>query len=434
MSEWKEVTLKDITQLVIDYRGKTPLKLGGEWSDSGYRALSAKNVKTGIIVAEESIRYVDEDLYRKWMKDEVQRGDILITSEAPFGEVYFWNSDEKIVLSQRLFDVRIKNDVCAQYVYYYMTSYPFQAELKSRASGTTVLGLKQPELLKTRVLLPDYDTQKKIAVQLSEIDDKIAVNKKICENLEAQAQALFKHWFVDFAPFKDGNFCANREQNETCFNSAEVQPKITGKACKFVESELGLIPEGWRVCSLGEICKCELGGTPSRANKSYWGGNIAWINSGEVNKFRICEASEFITEEGLNHSATKLLPAKTTVLAITGATLGQVSLLEIDSCANQSVVGVKENKTIPYTFIYPAIKCNINKLVNMQTGGAQQHINKDNIQSLQIIEAPKNIMEEYKLLTLPLYEEIGNLCFETIRLATLRDALLPKLMSGQIKL
>lgn len=291
-----------------------------------------------------------------------------------------------------------------RYLYYLLLSLP----LKKMAGGSAVPSLNRNHIHPLNIAFPTtLETQHKIASILSSLDDKIAVNKKICENLEAQAQALFKHWFIDFAPFKDG---------------------------QFVDSELGMIPEGWRVCAIGEICRCELGGTPSRANKTYWGGNIAWINSGEVNKFRICEASEFITEEGLNHSATKLLPAKTTVLAITGATLGQVSLLEIDSCANQSVVGIKENDKIPYTFIFPAIKSKIKELVNMQTGGAQQHINKDNIQSLNLVIPPQFIMDEYKSTTFPLYDEIGKLCFENLRLVQLRDTLLPKLMSGQIRI
>ena len=88
MEEWKEYSLGDIVNLVIDYRGKTPLKLGGSWSQNGYRALSAKNIKTGAIVNEDSIRFVDEELYRRWMKDEVQRGDIFVTSEAPFAQIY----------------------------------------------------------------------------------------------------------------------------------------------------------------------------------------------------------------------------------------------------------------------------------------------------------------------------------------------------------
>ena len=88
-SDWKELALGDITELVIDYRGKTPKKLGGDWSETGYKALSAKNIKTGRIVQPDTIRYVDEEMYRKWMKEEVQRGDILITSEAPFGQILF---------------------------------------------------------------------------------------------------------------------------------------------------------------------------------------------------------------------------------------------------------------------------------------------------------------------------------------------------------
>ena len=103
--------LREFTSFVIDYRGKTPLKLGLKWSSSGYRALSAKNIKTGRIVNEDSIYHGDETLYKAWMKDEIRRGDILITSEAPFGEVFYWDSDEKIILSQRLFCLRPQNRV-----------------------------------------------------------------------------------------------------------------------------------------------------------------------------------------------------------------------------------------------------------------------------------------------------------------------------------
>lgn len=392
MSEWKEYRFTEAATLT---NGRAYLQ--PELQEAG----KYKIVRVGNLSGGDNWFYSDlelpEDKY-------CHKGDLLYAWACSFGP-YIWNED-KTIYHYHIWKVDVNKALTDKYYLYYYLKY-YTPKWMGLTNGSVMMHITKGSLEKQLIRLPDLNTQRQIASILSSLDDKIAVNKKICENLEAQAQALFKHWFVDFAPFKDG---------------------------KFVESELGLIPEGWRVCTLEEICKCELGGTPSRAKKSYWGGNIAWINSGEVNKFRICEASEFITEDGLNHSATKLLPAKTTVLAITGATLGQVSLLEIDSCANQSVVGVKENETIPYTFIYPAIKCNINKLVNMQTGGAQQHINKDNIQSLQIIEAPKNIMEEYKLLTLPLYEEIGILCFENLRLATLRDTLLPKLMSGQIKM
>ena len=183
---------------------------------------------------------------------------------------------------------------------------------------------------------------------------------------------------------------------------------------------------------LGDVCKCVLGGTPDRSKPEYWNGDIPWINSGKVNDFRITTPSELITEDGLKRSATKLLPSKTTVLAITGATLGQVSLLEISACANQSVIGVIGNERTPYTFIYPFIKAQIGELIAHQTGGAQQHINKKNVEDLPIPIYAQDKMAEYDTVARPLFDAISCNCFESLRLATLRDTLLPKLMSGEI--
>lgn len=267
-------------------------------------------------------------------------------------------------------------------------------------------GISVQTLSKQPIRLPSISYQKKVSAIIKSFDDKIEVNKRINDNLEQQAQALFKSWFVHFETFKNG---------------------------EFVESELGMIPKGWRVESLGNVCKCLLGGTPSRNKEDYWNGDIAWINSGEVNEFRITKPSEYITEEGLNNSATKLLPRKTTVLAITGATLGQVSLLEIDTCANQSVIGVLENEILPYEYIYPLINDRISELCSHMTGGAQQHINKNNVEELSIIVPPSDVIERYKEKTSPIYNLIGNNCIETQKITSLRDSLLPKLMSGEVK-
>lgn len=196
-SEWNHFALGEITELVIDYRGKTPKKLGGDWCKQGYRALSAKNIKTGRIVQAETIRYIDESLYRKWMKDEVQRGDILITSEAPFGQIFFWDSDEKIVLSQRLFCVRIKPEYDARFIYYYMTTPEFQSELDGRATGTTVIGLRQPELMKCIIRCPEIQEQKVIAAILSSIDAKIIANEKVNDNLADLLQTIYQERFVN---------------------------------------------------------------------------------------------------------------------------------------------------------------------------------------------------------------------------------------------
>lgn len=196
-SEWTELPLGKIIDLVIDYRGKTPKKLGGDWSNTGYRALSARNIKTGRIVQTDTIRYVDESLYQKWMKDEVRRGDILITSEAPFGQIFYWDSDEKIVLSQRLFCIRVNPKYDARFIYYYMTTSAFQGELAGRSTGTTVIGLRQPELMKCIIHIPSGENQHRIASILASIDAKISSNQKINDNLQQQAQAIYSSMFID---------------------------------------------------------------------------------------------------------------------------------------------------------------------------------------------------------------------------------------------
>lgn len=299
------------------------------------------------------------------------------------------------------------NEEVADYEFVYYTLKNDYTTLASLANGGAQQNLNA-QIIKDYVLkMPSLADQRRIASILSSLDRKIELNNKINADLEEMAQTIFKNWFVDFEPFKDG---------------------------KFVDSELGMIPEGWKVGTLGEFCKCLLGGTPSRSKEEYWNGDVNWINSGEINKFRILEASEKITELGLAKSATKLLPKKTTVLAITGATLGQVSLLEIDTCANQSVIGVLENAEVPYEYIYPFIKDRIEMLIQHQTGGAQQHINKDNVESLIFLLPAINVLEDYISLVSPMYKRIESQCFENLYLSLLRDTLLPRLMSGELEI
>ena len=123
---------------------------------------------------------VDVDMYTRWMPEEVDKGDVFITSEAPFGEVLYWDSVEKIVLSQRIFGLKVNPSVCdSRYLYYWMRGPQFQGELHGRATGTTVTGLRQPELLKCTVKVPSLDAQRSIASVLAAVDNKIKANAKL---------------------------------------------------------------------------------------------------------------------------------------------------------------------------------------------------------------------------------------------------------------
>lgn len=306
------------------------------------------------------------------------------------GEIGF-GSTEYIVF-------RAKDEISDENYLYYLVCSPLvrNAAIKSMVGSSGRQRVQIDVLKNIEIDLPSINEQKKIGALLRSLDDKIELNNAINNNLEQQAQLLFKSWFVDFKPFS------------------------------------GELPNDWKHTKLGTSCKCVLGGTPSRNKSEYWNGTIPWINSGEVNKFRIIKPSETITNLGLEKSATKLLPKKTTVLAITGSTLGQVSLLEINACTNQSVVGIIPNDNLPYEYIYPLIKQNITELISHQTGGAQQHINKQNVENLDIVIPPYTHLAKYQNTVCSFYEMIANNCFENERLSSLRDALLPKLMSGEL--
>ena len=403
--EWKEVTLGEITNLVIDYRGKTPLKLGSSWSDSGYRALSAKNIKTGQIVAEDSIRFVDEKLYRKWMKDEVKKGDILITSEAPFGQIYYWDSDEKIVLSQRLFDVRLNDEVCHKYVYYFMTSHRYQKDLEGRATGTTVTGLRQPELLKSTILLPPLSAQRSISSILSSLDRKIELNNKINADLEEMAQAIFKNWFVDFEPFKDG---------------------------KFVNSELGMIPEGWKIGTLTDVIKLMPGGTPKTSEPLYWdNGTIPFFSPKDVNGVYCFTTEKHITETGLNKCSSNLYPKDTIFITCRG-TVGKVCLAACDMAMNQSNYAIKAIDGYSQCYVFFLVKSVVERLIKKSNGAVFSAITSKDFDEEILIPSQKAV-EDFTNVIDGFFRRIFTIGTENSRLSLLRDTLLPRLMSGELE-
>ncbi|MGG5415275.1 restriction endonuclease subunit S [Edwardsiella tarda] len=152
---WKVSPLEDVTSLIIDHRGKTPKKLGGDWSEEGHPAISAKNIKNGRLVRHDAIRYVDSNLYAKWMKDTLLAGDILMTSEAPLGELMYLAKDCDYLLSQRLYGIRANKEIISGcYLYFWLQTSAAKADIDGRATGSTVVGIRQSELKKVNVMAP----------------------------------------------------------------------------------------------------------------------------------------------------------------------------------------------------------------------------------------------------------------------------------------
>lgn len=393
--------LGNLLEELIDYRGKTPVK-----TSSGIPLVTAKIIKNGVI--NEFTEFIAESDYDRWMvRGFPKYGDVVLTTEAPLGEVAQLD-DKKIALAQRVVCLRGKSNLLDNtYLKYYFLSQYGRKALKSRESGTTVTGIKQSELRNVEVRYPSFQDQRNIASILSSLDDKIAVNKKICENLEAQAQALFKHWFVDFAPFKNG---------------------------KFVESELGMIPEGWRVGTLGEMADVN----PLRTIKK--GETATYLdmkNMPTSGSFPInWEDKEFAG--GMKFKNGDTLMARITPCLENGK-VAYVNFLKDEEIAFGSteyiVLAAKEPVFPELLYTLCRFPSFVNYAVkNMNGSSGRQRVSGETISNYRMVIAPEIVYSKVRLLFQNYMLQIRECGFENLRLATLRDTLLPKLMSGQFKL
>lgn len=245
-SEWEVAPLDELVEEVLDRRGLTPLKLGSDFTPSGYRVISAKLIKHGRVdLAADEPRFVDEVTYRRWMRTPLLADDVLLTSEAPLGEAAYIDGPLEWCLGQRLFGIRTKkNRLQGRFLYYALQSEGVRHDLHSRATGTTAQGIRQTELRRVLVPVPPIQEQRAIAHILGALDDKIELNRRMSETLESIARALFQSWFVDFDPVR-----AKSEGRDPGLprSIAEIFPD------SFEDSEFGEIPTGWRTGVLGDV-------------------------------------------------------------------------------------------------------------------------------------------------------------------------------------
>lgn len=184
--------LGDALDALIDHRGKTPKKLGGDWSLTGHRVVSAINIKASRVDSNDH-HYVSDSLYLKWMKEPLRAGDVLLTSEAPTGEVAYLESDEDWCLGQRLFGLRGKRGLLdGRYLFYMLRGGDVRHQLMSRATGTTVLGIRQSELVKIEVTLPAIAEQRGVAATLGALDGKIESIRRQIAIANALADELWE--------------------------------------------------------------------------------------------------------------------------------------------------------------------------------------------------------------------------------------------------
>lgn len=453
-SDWPNLPLADVLELVIDHRGKTPKKLGfKDFHTAGYPVLSAKHVKTSGLINIDSIRYANSEMYQKWMKEPLKEGDIVLTSEAPLGETYFIDGLTNYVLGQRVFGLRPRKEIIEpRYLLAWLTSKVGQSRLKERASGSTVQGIKQSELLKIEIDVPPLNVQRAIASNEFCFSTKIALNKRTNQTLEQMAQAIFKSWFVDFEPVKAKIAALEAGGSEEDALLAAMQA-ISGKdaaqlaqlkaehADQYTElrttaelfpsamqdSDLGEVPKGWFWSTIGRDFDVIMGQSPPGDTYNESGEGMAFFQGRRDFGARFPTNRVFCTKP-------KRIAQKDDTLLSVRAPVGDVNIASQECCIGRGLAALRHISKCP-TYTYYSISNLSSEFLSFDSEGTVfGSINQKNLKEINVISPPKQIINQFsrKLRSIDTLISINN--DETLNLSKIRDTLLPRLLTGEIPL
>ena len=356
--------------------------------DSGVPVLNGSNLE-GFSLSEKAFRYVTEEKADSLNKANAHRGDIVITHRGTLGQIVFIPQDsryDRYVISQSQFRVRCNDKVLPEYLVYYFHTPIGQYKLLSNASQVGVPALARPSstFQQIEVTLPELSIQKRVVEIITTIQRKIENNQELNDNLEQQAAALFS----------------------SLYNRSNTEVRYT------------------------DLIQILGGGTPKTGETAYWNGNIAFFTPKDVGTPYTFITEKTITEEGLSHCNSRLYPVNTVFVTARG-TVGKVGLSGVPMAMNQScyaLVGKETHQLLVYFYTLKAV----DRLKHKASGAVFDAITTRDFDSEQIMKLSDDDAKAFLCVAEPMFQEILNNSIENLRLSTLRDFLLPKLMTGEI--
>ncbi|EAM9976173.1 restriction endonuclease subunit S [Salmonella enterica] len=446
-SKWPEFRLDEITTLIIDCPHSTP-----EWTDSGVIVLRSNNIRNGALdLANPS--FTTEEGYLDRIKRAIPtEDDIVLTREAPMGEVCIIPKGLKCCLGQRMVLIRAdKTQVIPEYLLYAIQSSYIQNQISwNEGTGTTVSNIRIPNIKALKIPLPSLNIQRGIVSNLLSVDKKISLNIATNQTLEQMSQTLFKSWFVDFDPVIDNALDAGNPIPEALQSRAELRQKVRNSAdfkplpadiramftAEFEETELGWMPKGWITTSFNDLIELIGGGTPKTSVEEFWNGDIPWfsvVDAPSESDVYVLTTEKKITIEGLNNSSAKLLRKGTTIISARG-TVGKCAMVAVPMAMNQSCYGVIGKNNISDEYVYFQLKNAVQTLQQMGHGSVFNTITRDTFKNIKVPFCNEELTNSYSLLVKNYFSKILNNNYQNIALTNLRDTLLPKLISGELSL
>ncbi|MGC6375709.1 restriction endonuclease subunit S, partial [Pasteurella multocida] len=469
MSSWKVCTVEElvkegILEKPLDGNHGSIHPKSTDYTDDGIPFIMASDLVSGRVDLE-SCKFISKDMALSLRKGFAKEGDVLLSHKATIGRTALIQSNKFpfIVLTPQVTYYRVKNNKKLNNVYLknYFDSYAFQSILNQWAgSGSTRAYIGITDQLKLPIVLPPYQEQEKIADILGSFDDKIQLNTQTNQTLEQIAQAIFKSWFVDFDPVKakidalaNGGTHADAERAAMQVISGKTNAELTQMQqtnpdayktlektaalfpSEMVESELGDVPKGWDRDIASNLFDISIGKTPPRKESEWFSTNnkdIPWLSIRDMGGNEIFSSltSEYLTKEATDKFNIKIAPKNTVFLSFK-LTVGRVSIASTEMCTNEAIAHfLQQEHSLSYFWLYCYLK-NFNFESLGSTSSIATAVNSKTIKNLPIIYHDLLVREFHKKVT-PIFNKILGLEQEIENLVKIRDALLPKLLSGDI--
>lgn len=401
--EWKEVRLGEVADVQTGPFGSQLHK--ENYVNKGTPIVTVEHLGNKWFTSQNLPMVSDEDKLRL-AKYCSQEGDVLFSRVGSVDRCSYVSKEYSgWLFSGRCLRVRPRSGINPEYLYYFLTNEGTKQYIRNIAVGATMPSINTKLLNEVPITIPSLDDQRRIASILSSLDRKIELNNKINADLEEMAQAIFKNWFLDFKPFKDS---------------------------KFEDSELGMIPEGWKVGRLTDVIKLMPGGTPKTSEPLYWdNGTIPFFSPKDVNGVYCFATEKHITEAGLNKCSSNLYPKDTIFITCRG-TVGKVCLVACDMAMNQSNYAIKAIDGYSQYYVFFLVKSVVERLIKKSNGAVFSAITSKDFDEEILIPSQKAV-EDFTNVIDGFFRRIFTIGTENSRLSTLRDTLLPRLMSGELE-
>lgn len=405
--------------------------LAHEFSKAGTPFIRPDNLVDGELRFDGCDR-INEVATRRVRKGKGKAGDIVFTHRATVGRIARVGPAAPDFVANpgvTVWRVTDNSRIDRNYLYYYMQSAAFMDQVWSMAGGTDTfpyISLTQQRTL--RIDLVPLPEQKAIGALLGTLDDRIGLLRQSNATLEAISKSLFKSWFIDFDAVLAK--AEGREPEGMDAATAALFP------AEFEESQLGLIPKGWGVVPFAETVNIMGGGTPKTSVAKFWGGDVPWfsvVDAPDFGQVFTLRTDKSITTAGVENSSTRVLPAWTTIISARG-TVGKLAMTACPMAMNQSCYGLVPKLSGTEPLVYLAAQRLVDDLKRLAHGGVFDTITRDTLSSVDVVYGPSDVRASFAAMVKPMFEQIQEGVARMCTLAELRDALLPRLISGKLRL